>query len=68
MDDALRQDDPELRRAVERLLSEDVTRDDGITLEEWKRRSVCRSERVSRVRAEMRRAGLVKSDRRLQLY
>ena len=57
--EALRQDDPELLRAVERLLFEDMTRDFGVTLEEWKRRSVCRSERVSRVRAEMRRAGLM---------
>jgi hypothetical protein len=57
--DALRRDDPELLRAVERLLFEDSIREYGITLEEWKRRSHCRSERVSRVRAEMRRAGLV---------
>lgn len=57
--DVLRRDDPELLRAVERLQFEDGMRDYGITLEEWKSRSVCRSERVSRVRAEMRRAGLV---------
>lgn len=57
--EALRLDDPELLRAVERLLFEDMTRDFGITLEEWKRRSHVRSARVSRVRAEMRRAGLV---------
>jgi hypothetical protein len=57
--DALRRDDPELLNAVYRLLFEDSTREYGITLEEWKRRSVCRSERVARVRAEMRRAGLV---------
>ena len=57
--DALRRDDPELLRAVERLLFEDSTRDYGITLEEWKARSVCRGERVSKVRAEMRAAGLI---------
>jgi hypothetical protein len=57
--DALRRDDPELFCAVERLVFEGFVRGTGITLEEWKRRSVCRSERVSRVRAEMRRAGLV---------
>ena len=57
--DALRRNDPELLRAVERLLFEDSTRDYGITLEEWKRRSVCRSERISRVRAEVQRAGLI---------
>lgn len=57
--DALRRDDPELLRAVERLLFEDSTRDYGITLEEWKSRSVCRGERVSNVRAEMRAAGLI---------
>ena len=33
--------------------------DHGITLEEWKRRSHARSERVSRVRGEMRDAGLI---------
>lgn len=57
--DALRRDDPELLRAVERLLFEDGTRDFGITLEEWKVRSHCRSERTSKVRAEMQRAGLI---------
>jgi len=57
--DALRRDDPELLRAVERLRFEDSTRDYGITLEEWKIRSVCRGERVSKVRAEMRAAGLI---------
>ena len=57
--DALRRDDPQLLRAVERLLFEDSTRDYDITLEGWKRRSVCRSARVSRVRAQMRRAGLI---------
>lgn len=57
--DALRCDDPELLRAVERLLFEDGTRDYGITLEEWKIRSVCRRKRVSKVRAEMRAAGLI---------
>lgn len=57
--DTLRRDDPELLRAVERLLFEDSTRDYGITLEEWKIRSVCRGERVSKTRAEMRAAGLI---------
>lgn len=57
--DALRREDPELLRAVERLLFEDSTRDYGITLEEWKIRSICRRERVSKVRAEMRAAGLI---------
>jgi hypothetical protein len=57
--DALRRDDPELLRAVERLLFEDSTRDYGITLEEWKIRSVCRGERVSERRAQMRAAGLI---------
>jgi hypothetical protein len=57
--DALRRNDPELLRAVDRLLFEDSTREYGTTLEEWKRRSVCRSARVSKVRAEMRAAGLI---------
>jgi hypothetical protein len=56
---ALRSDDPELLAAVERLLFEDFVRGMGITLEEWKRRSHGRSERVSRVRVEMRSAGLI---------
>jgi hypothetical protein len=57
LDQALRIDDPELLRAVERLVFEDRTRDMGITLEEWNIRSQCRSERRSRVRAEMRKVG-----------
>ena len=57
--DVLRKEDPELLRAVERLRFEDSTREYGITLEEWKQRSVCRSARVSKVRAEMRAAGLI---------
>jgi len=57
--DALRRNDPELLRAVERLLFEDGTRDMGITLEEWKIRSQRWSERISKVRAEMREAGLI---------
>jgi hypothetical protein len=57
--DALRRNDPELLRAVNRLLFEDSIRDCGITLEEWKVRSARRSARVSRVRAEMRAAGLI---------
>ena len=57
--DALRRDDPELYRAVERLSFEDRTRDMGITLEEWKARSHRRSERLSRVRSEMWSAGLL---------
>jgi hypothetical protein len=56
---ALRRDDPELLRAIERLLFEDRTRDLGITLEEWKSRSHSRWERVSKIRAEMREAGLI---------
>ena len=55
----LQRDDPELRRAVERLEFEDGTRDMGITLEEWKRRAHRRSERLSKVRAEIRAAGLI---------
>ena len=57
--DALRRDDPELLRAVERVEFEDGTRDMGITLEEWKARSHRRSERLTEVRAEMQRAGLI---------
>ena len=57
--DALRKEDLELLRAVERLRFEDSTREYGITLEEWKRRSACRSARVSKVRAEMQGAGLI---------
>jgi hypothetical protein len=57
--DALRRDDPELYRAVERLSFEDSTRDLGITIEEWKARSHRRSERLSRVRSEMWSAGLI---------
>jgi hypothetical protein len=57
--DALRRDDPELLRAVERLTFEDNIRNYGITLEEWKVRSAHRSARVAKVRAEMRAAGLI---------
>jgi len=57
--DALRQDDPELLRAVERLRFEDFTRDMGITIEEWKIRSQRRGARISKVRVEMRAAGLI---------
>ena len=57
--DALRGDDPELYRAVDRLQFENFACDIGITLEERKVRSHRRSERVSRVRAEMQRAGLI---------
>ena len=57
--DVLRKEDPELLRAVERLRFEDSIRDYGITLEEWKTRSACRSARVSKVRAELRAAGLI---------
>ena len=59
MYDELRENDPELLRAVERLLFEDSTRDYAITLEEWKRRSAYRSARVSRVRVEMRATGRI---------
>lgn len=57
MRETLRRDDPELHRAVERLVFEDVTRDTGISLEEWKARAQRWSKRISRVRAEMQRAG-----------
>ena len=59
MYDALQRNDPEMLRAVQRLLFENRTRDMGITLEEWKIRSHRWSERVSRARAEMREAGLI---------
>jgi hypothetical protein len=55
----LRMEDPELLCAVERVRFEDAARDMGITLEERKTRWHRRSERVSRVRAEMQRAGLI---------
>ena len=55
---ALRRKDPEIHRAVERLTFENVARDIG-TLEEWKVRSARWSKRISRIRAEMQRAGLV---------
>jgi hypothetical protein len=57
--DTLRRDDPELYGAVERLQFEDGTRDIGITLKEWKVRSARRSKHISKVRAEMQRAGLI---------
>ena len=53
------------RGAAQRVAAESARghgradRADGITLEEWKTRSVCRGERVSKVRAEMRAAGLI---------
>ena len=56
---ALRRDDPELNRVVERLEWEDGTRDLGTTIEEWKIRSHRRSIRIAKVRAEMQREGLV---------
>jgi hypothetical protein len=57
--EALRAADPELHRAVERLIFENGMRDIDITIEEWKVRSARRSRRISKVRAEMQRAGLV---------
>ena len=57
--DAARKADPELYRAVERLEFEDRTRAFGITLAEWKARVARESTRISKVRAEMRRAGLI---------
>jgi hypothetical protein len=57
--DALRRKDPELYCAVERLQFEDGTRDIRITLKEWKVRSARRSKHISKVRAEMQRAGLI---------
>ncbi len=55
----LRTEDPELLCAVERVQFEDRARDMGITLEAWKSRSHRLSQRISRVRAEMQRAGLI---------
>lgn len=57
--DELRKIDPELCRAVSRLEFEETVRDIGITLEVWKIRSHRRSRRISKVRAEMQRAGLI---------
>jgi lipopolysaccharide biosynthesis protein len=56
--DELSRTDPELHRAVERVIFENVTRDLGITVDEWRKRSHRRSQRISKLRAEMRR-GLV---------
>ena len=57
--EALRRDDPELLRAVERVRFEDNTRDMGVTLNQWKARSHRRSERLTNVRAEMQRTGRI---------
>jgi hypothetical protein len=55
----LRREDPELLRAAERLQFEDGAREMGIMLEGWKIRWHRRSERISQVRAEMQRMGLI---------
>jgi hypothetical protein len=55
----LRQADSELHRAVVRLTFEDVTRDLGITMYQWRRRAPRELLRISKVRAEMQRAGLI---------
>jgi len=57
--DELRKTDSELYRVVGRLEFEEDVRDIGITLEEWKVRSHRRSKRISKVRAEMQRAGQI---------
>ena len=55
--DRLRQRDPELARAVERLQWERNRRDVGGTLDEWKVRVMRERPRLNRLRAEMRRYG-----------
>jgi hypothetical protein len=55
----LRKTDLELFRGVRRLEFEEDQCDMGITLEEWKIRSHRRTRRISKVRAEMQRAGLI---------
>lgn len=58
-DRALRQRDPELYGAVQRLRFEEGARAIGITLEEWKRRAHRHSQRTASVRADMVRAGVI---------
>jgi hypothetical protein len=52
--------DPELYRAVHRVLWENMLENLDVTsVEEWRRRSLPRRRRLSRVRAEMQRAGSI---------
>jgi hypothetical protein len=57
--DALSRTDPELHRAVERVIFENVTRDLGISMDQWRQRSHRRSKHISKVRARMQRACLI---------
>jgi hypothetical protein len=52
--------DPELYRAVDRVLWEDMVENLDVTsVEEWRRRSLPGRRRVSKIRAEMQRAGSI---------
>lgn len=51
--------DPELHRAVSRMSFETATRDLGITMDLWRKRAYRRALHISKVRAEMQRAGLI---------
>ena len=55
----LRKADPELYRAVQRIEFEDSNRSVGLTISEWKAQVARKWTRLSKVRAEMRRAGLI---------
>jgi hypothetical protein len=51
--------DPELFKAVQRIMWENGLQDLGMPLEEWKIRAIRRVRRRSKVRAEMQRAGSI---------
>jgi hypothetical protein len=56
---ALRTRDPELYRAVQRLMFENGARKIGITFEAWQRLSHRRRKRTAKVRSDMIRAGVI---------
>jgi hypothetical protein len=57
--DALGKADPELYGAVERIEFEERNRAVGLTMTEWTTRVGRKWKRLSKVRAELRRAGLI---------
>ena len=51
--------DPELYKAVDRVMWEETVQDLGLPLEEWKILARRRGRRLAKVRAEMQRAGSI---------
>jgi hypothetical protein len=55
----LRATDPELSKAVHRIMWEQGLEDLGITLEDWKVKAARNVRRLAKIRAEMQRAGYI---------